>query len=91
MAPPLPCPNGALWKSAPRVDTASSLGVRRRYQPSDATPWTPRRKGRGEWLQCVPVTGSRSAYDDLSASWSALRGWELAREVSVQHAEPVIA
>lgn len=31
------------------------------------------------------------AYDDLSASWSALRRWELARELSVQHAEPVIA
>lgn len=32
-----------------------------------------------------------SAHDDLSASWSALRGWELGREMSVEHAELIIA
>ena len=40
-------------------------------------------------VEC-PVGGPPTG-DDLSASWSGLRGWELGREMSVQDAEPIIA
>jgi len=43
----------------------------------------------GPGAHAVPAAGS--AHDDLSASWSALRGWELGREMSVEHAELIIA